>query len=149
MSIIELESYEEVSRDKAWQQAMETDMKMIEKNETWQLVERPMEKPVIGVKLVYKTKLNLDWSGSQDDMKNTSGYAFSFGSGVFSWASIKQHSVALSTAEVEYVSASEATTQAIWLRFVLEDFGAEATSLMVDNTSAIAITKKSSVSPRD
>ncbi|KAI5343806.1 hypothetical protein L3X38_011682 [Prunus dulcis] len=52
-----------------------------------------------------------DWSGSQDDMRSTSGYAFSFGSRVFSWASVKQHSVALSTAEAEYVSASEATTQ--------------------------------------
>ncbi|CAL9023435.1 unnamed protein product [Prunus brigantina] len=85
-----------------------------------------------------------DWSGSQDDMRSTSGYAFSFGSGAFSWASVKQHSVALSTAEAEYVSASEATTQAIWLRFVLEDFGelqTEATPLMVDNTSAIAMTR--------
>ncbi|CAL8112732.1 unnamed protein product [Prunus armeniaca] len=43
-----------------------------------------------------------DWSGSQDDMRSTSGYAFFFGSGVFSWASVKQHSVALATAEVEY-----------------------------------------------
>ncbi|KAI5350347.1 hypothetical protein L3X38_003238 [Prunus dulcis] len=64
-----------------------------------------------------------DWSGSQDDMRSTSVYAFSFGSGAFSWASVKQLSVALSTAEAEYVNASEATTQAIWLRFVLEDFG--------------------------
>ncbi|CAL8993146.1 unnamed protein product [Prunus brigantina] len=30
-----------------------------------------------------------DWSRSQDDMKSTSGYAFSFGSGVFSWAYVK------------------------------------------------------------
>ncbi|CAL2235093.1 unnamed protein product [Prunus armeniaca] len=77
-------------------------------------------------------------------MRSTSGYAFSFGSGAFSWASVKQHSVALSTAEAEYVSASEATTQAIWLRFMIEDFGelqTEATPLMVDNTSAIAMTR--------
>jgi hypothetical protein len=64
-----------------------------------------------------------DWGGSEDDSRSTSGYAFSFGSGVFSWASVKQSTVALSTAEAEYVSASEATAQAIWLRFVLEDFG--------------------------
>ncbi|CAL2266202.1 unnamed protein product [Prunus armeniaca] len=85
-----------------------------------------------------------DWSGSEEDMKRTSGYAFSFGSGVFSWASVKQHSVALSTAEAEYVSAAEATSQAIWLRFVLEDFGEEqttATTLFCDNTSAIAMSK--------
>ncbi|CAL8990976.1 unnamed protein product, partial [Prunus brigantina] len=50
-----------------------------------------------------------DWGGSLEDSKSTSGYAFSFGSGVFSWASVKQNCVALSTAEAEYVSASEAT----------------------------------------
>ncbi|KAL6287822.1 hypothetical protein ACE6H2_012212 [Prunus campanulata] len=85
-----------------------------------------------------------DWSGSEEDMKSTSGYAFSFGSGAFSWASVKQHSVALSTAEAEYVSAAEATSQAIWLRFVLEDFGEEqaaATTVFCDNTSAIAMAR--------
>ncbi|CAN6721160.1 unnamed protein product [Malus baccata var. baccata] len=85
-----------------------------------------------------------DWSGSEDDMRSTSGYAFNLGSGVFSWASIKQSSVALSTAEAEYISAAEATAQAIWLRFVLSDFGeeqAEPTQLLCDNTSAIAISK--------
>ncbi|CAL9009981.1 unnamed protein product [Prunus brigantina] len=81
-----------------------------------------------------------DWSGSEEDMKSTSGYAFTFGSGVFSWASVKQQCVALSIAEAEYVSASEATAQATWLRFVLEDFTV-ATPLNCDNTSAIAITK--------
>ncbi|CAL8132843.1 unnamed protein product [Prunus armeniaca] len=54
-----------------------------------------------------------DWSGSEDDMKSTSRYAFSLGSGAFSWASVKQSSVALSTADAEYVSAAEATAQAI------------------------------------
>ncbi|KAI5343805.1 hypothetical protein L3X38_011681 [Prunus dulcis] len=50
------------SKDKAWQKAMEIEMDMIEKNETWELVDRPSDKPVIGVKWVYKTKLNLDGS---------------------------------------------------------------------------------------
>ncbi|XP_018507412.2 secreted RxLR effector protein 161-like [Pyrus x bretschneideri] len=53
-----------------------------------------------------------DWVRSIDDMKNTSGYAFNLGSDVFSWASIKQNTVALSTAEAEYVSAAEATSKA-------------------------------------
>ncbi|KAI5352873.1 hypothetical protein L3X38_005765 [Prunus dulcis] len=85
-----------------------------------------------------------DWSGCEDDMRSTSGYAFHLGSCVFSWASVKQSSVALSTAEAEYVSAAEATAQAVWLRFVLSDFGeeqVEATPILCDNTSAIAITK--------
>ena len=52
--------------------------------------------------------------------------------------------MALSTTEAEYVSASEATAQAIWLRFVLDDFGemqAEATPLFCDNMSAILMAK--------
>jgi hypothetical protein len=37
---------------------------------------------------------NNDWGGSVDDMKSTSGYCFSLGSGVFSWNSKKQETVA-------------------------------------------------------
>lgn len=51
-------------------------------------------------------------------MRCTSGSAFSFSSRVFSWSSMNQCSVALSIAEVEYVSAAKATAQAIWLIFV-------------------------------
>ena len=77
-------------------------------------------------------------------MRSTSGYAFTLGSGVFSWASIKQNIVALSTAKAKYVSAAKAISQAKWLRFVLEDFGeeqVEGTQIMCDNTSAIAMAK--------
>ena len=35
-----------------------------------------------------------DWGDSIDDMKSTSGYCFSFGSGAFSWSSKKQDIVA-------------------------------------------------------
>ncbi|KAM0981509.1 hypothetical protein ACFX19_014809 [Malus domestica] len=41
---------------------MSTEIEMIEKNDTWELVKRPFDKPVIGVKWVYNTKLNLDGS---------------------------------------------------------------------------------------
>ena len=85
-----------------------------------------------------------DWAGSADDMKSTSGYAFSLGSGMFSWASKKQATVAQSTAEAEYVAAAEATSQAIWLRRILEDMGEkqdEPTKINCDNKSAIAMAK--------
>ncbi|XP_074271155.1 secreted RxLR effector protein 161-like [Silene latifolia] len=64
-----------------------------------------------------------DWAGSVDDMKSTSGYAFTFGSGTFSWNSKKQDIVAQSTAEAEYVAASAAVNQVIWLRKILQDLG--------------------------
>ncbi|KAM0963900.1 hypothetical protein ACFX13_023257 [Malus domestica] len=49
----------------------------------------------------------IDWSGSEDVMSSTSGYAFTFGSGMFSWASVKQHCIALSTAEAENINAEQ------------------------------------------
>ncbi|XP_068340328.1 uncharacterized mitochondrial protein AtMg00810-like [Pyrus communis] len=85
-----------------------------------------------------------DSVGSEDDCRSTSGYAFSFGSGVFSWTFVKQNTIALSTTEAKYVSAAEATTQAIWLRFLLDDFGemqVDATPLFCDNMSAIFMVK--------
>ena len=48
------------------------------------------------------------------------------------------------SAEVEYISASLATSQAIWLRRILEDIKEkqnEATDLLCDNKSTIAIAK--------
>jgi len=101
------------------------------------LFERGKETTLIGY-------CDSDWAGSEDDMRSTSGYAFTLGSGMFSWASIKQNTVALSTVEAEYVFAAEATSQAKWLRFVLEDFGeeqVEGTQIICDNTSAIAMAK--------
>jgi len=37
--------------------SMEPEIKMIEKNNTWELVNYPLGIDIIGVKLVYKTKL--------------------------------------------------------------------------------------------
>ena len=87
---------------------------------------------------------NSDWAGSIDDIKSTSGYAFLFGSSICSWLSKKQSVVAQSTVEAEYVSASKATSQAIWLRRIFEDIGEKQkkrTVLYCDNKSAIAIAK--------
>ncbi|KAK9740342.1 hypothetical protein RND81_03G027900 [Saponaria officinalis] len=85
-----------------------------------------------------------DWGGSIDDMKSTSGYAFTLGSGIFSWQSQKQDNVAQSTAEAEYIAACAAVNQAIWLRKVLKYMGKEqftSTRLLCDSMYVIAIAK--------
>jgi hypothetical protein len=41
---------------------MKEKLMMIEKNETWMLVDRPVHKKVIDVKWIFKTKLNADGS---------------------------------------------------------------------------------------
>ncbi|KAI5346234.1 hypothetical protein L3X38_014113 [Prunus dulcis] len=60
MCIVEPDSFEEADLDESWRCAMEAELEMIERNNTWKLVDRPSNKPVIGVKWVYKVKLNLD-----------------------------------------------------------------------------------------
>jgi hypothetical protein len=52
-----------------------------------------------------------DWAGSAVDRKSTSGCCFTLGSAMVSWCSRKQSSVALSTAEAEYIALSVAVAK--------------------------------------
>ncbi|GJS51131.1 retrovirus-related pol polyprotein from transposon TNT 1-94 [Tanacetum coccineum] len=58
----EPESFEEAIREKSWKKAMEDEIQVIEKNNTWELTNTPSDKDVIGVKWVYKVKFNADGS---------------------------------------------------------------------------------------
>jgi hypothetical protein len=70
-----------------------------------------------GVRLVGYT--DSDWAGCVSDRKSTSGCCFELGSVVVSWFSRKQKSMALSSAEVEYMAPSQASCEARWLRKLL------------------------------
>lgn len=50
--------YEKAVRSKNWRDAMDSEIGAIVKNETWKLVRAPKEAKVIGVKWLYRTKLN-------------------------------------------------------------------------------------------
>ncbi|BBG92824.1 ADP glucose pyrophosphorylase large subunit 1, partial [Prunus dulcis] len=50
--------FEEAVRNVKWRQAMDSEIKSIEKNKTWTLTELPAGAKKIGVKWVYKTKYN-------------------------------------------------------------------------------------------
>jgi hypothetical protein len=56
-----------------------------------------------------------------------------------SWASKKQNSVALSTAEAEYIVAVHCCAQLLWMRQTLSDYGYKLSKvpLLCDNESAI------------
>ncbi|XP_070044873.1 secreted RxLR effector protein 161-like [Nicotiana tomentosiformis] len=56
-----------------------------------------------------------DFQSDRDSRKSTSGYIFTLGGGAISWRSIKQSCVVDSTMEAEYVDASEAAKEAVWL----------------------------------
>jgi hypothetical protein len=85
-----------------------------------------------------------DFAGSLDDRKSTSGHAFHLGTNLISWASKKQPIVSISSAEAEYVTATSASCQVVWLRIILNDMShteKEPTPIFCDNTSTISLSK--------
>lgn len=76
------------------------------------------------------------------DRKSYTGVVFLWKGGAVSWECRKQRTVALSTAEAEYVAMSEAAREAIFLRrFIAEvtDTTEESVKIYSDSQSAIAI----------
>jgi hypothetical protein len=63
---------------------------------------------------------------------------------MISWSSRKQKSVALSTAEAEYMAACEACTEEVWLRKLISDLfdqTLELTTIYCDNQSCIRLSE--------
>jgi hypothetical protein len=58
---------------------------------------------------------DVDWEGSTVDRKNTFNCCFTLGFSMVFWCSMKHSSVALSTAEEEYIALSVAIHDAVWL----------------------------------
>jgi hypothetical protein len=85
-----------------------------------------------------------DWAGDLDERKSTTGYAFYIGVGLVSWNSKRQTTVALSTAEAEYMSATQAVKEALWLKQLLTEIGfTQSHPILIhsDNQGCIALTK--------
>lgn len=79
---------------------------------------------------------------SQEHRRAISGYVFMVDGGAISWSSKKQELVTLSTAEAEYVAATHAAKEAMWLRALFgEVFNpiGKPTTIFGDNQSAIAL----------
>ncbi|KAH9670831.1 hypothetical protein KPL70_017127 [Citrus sinensis] len=88
-----------------------------------------------------------DFMSDKDSRKSTSGYVFTLGSGAISWRSVKQSCIAYSTTEAEYVAASEAAKEAVWLRKFLQDLEVVPAvtaplKLFCDNSGAVAQPKE-------
>jgi hypothetical protein len=81
-----------------------------------------------------------DYAGCKVDRKSTSGGCQLIGRSLVSWSSKKQNSVALSTAEAEYISAGSCCAQLLWMKQTLLDYGVKFKEipLLCDN-SAIKI----------
>ncbi|GKE08329.1 hypothetical protein Tco_1411880 [Tanacetum coccineum] len=76
--------------------------------------------------------------------KGTTGIIFYYGESPISWSTQKQATVALSSCESEFIAATAAATQALWLKRLLSKLThsqEEKVTIQVDNKSAIALMK--------
>jgi hypothetical protein len=82
-----------------------------------------------------------NYVGCKVDRKSTSGTCQFLGRSLVSWSSKRQNSVALSTAEAEYVTAGSCCAQLLWMRQTLNDYSYTMNHipLLCDNESAIKI----------
>src|SRR5258706_15835903 len=60
-----------------------------------------------------------DWAGCVDTRRSTSGFVWIMGGGAICWRSKLQSIVALSSTEAEYVGATPAIQEVVWLRDLL------------------------------
>ena len=82
------------------------------------------------------------WSSDLDDIRSVSGYIFSLESGVISWNSKKQPTVALSSAEAEYLGLSSSAQEAMFQRSLLGGLGITdlpLTTIYGDNQASLAL----------
>lgn len=86
-----------------------------------------------------------DFAGNIEDRKSTGGMVFYLDESVITWVSQKQKCVTLSSCEAQFMAATAAACQAIWLRKLLSQITNEPTGpviLYIDNKSTIDLEKK-------
>ncbi len=77
-----------------------------------------------------------DWGGEIETRRPTTGFTFLLANGAVSWMSKKQPTMALLSTKAEYMPASSATREAIWLRRLLFELGfaqEDATRILTDS----------------
>jgi hypothetical protein len=84
-------------------------------------------------------------AGDKDSRRSTIGYVFTIGGTTVNWISKLKKVVSLSTIEAEYVAATEASNEMIWLQRFMEELGKkqENNRLYCDSESSIHIAKNS------
>ena len=90
---------------------------------------------------------DFSFQSDHDDSKSMSGFMFILNDGAVCWKSFKQQTVADSVCEAEYIVASDATKEAVWLQKFITELGVSSSIvglvlLFYDNTGAIAQAKE-------
>jgi len=89
-----------------------------------------------------------DWAGDVDDRRSTTGCVLLLHGCPIVWLSKKQATVALSTAEAEYMAMSAAVQEVKWLTALLSELREPAAlpvTLYTDNQAAVSISSNAAV----
>ena len=62
-----------------------------------------------------------DWASDVDTRRSTTGYVFLLSNGAISWKYRRKPTVALSSTEAEYMTVTDASKEATWLRRLYQD----------------------------
>ena len=97
--------------------------------------------------LIVNGYVDASFDTDPDDSKSQTGYVFTLNGGAVSWCSSKQSIVAGSTCEAEYIAASEAANEGVWMKEFISDLGVIRSAsgpmeIFCDNTGAIALAKE-------
>eukprot|EP00983_Pelagomonas_calceolata_P072593 1151781-Pelagomonas_calceolata.AAC.2 len=79
-----------------------------------------------------------DYAGGIDTRRSTTGYVFILNGSIISWSSRLQATVAVSTAEAEYMAAAQALKEALWLRIRAS---LKTIQMYTDNQAALTLLK--------
>ena len=83
--------------------------------------------------------VDANWARYLDQRRSTSEYVFNLFGGVVSWMSKKQSIVALSTTEAEYMVATHASKEVVWLQRLCSSMGLVQGAIRIDCDSQSAI----------
>ena len=83
--------------------------------------------------------VDADWAGDLDQRRSTSGYVFILFGGAICWMNKKQGVVALSTTKVEYMGATHARKEVLWLQRLCSEIGFKQQAVRIDCDSQSAI----------
>ncbi|KAL0386240.1 UNVERIFIED_CONTAM: Retrovirus-related Pol polyprotein from transposon TNT 1-94 [Sesamum radiatum] len=74
-----------------------------------------------GGELILEGYSDASFQSDDDDAKFQSGFVFKLNGGVVAWKSSKKDTTTDSTTEAEYIAASEAAKDAVWMKNYIQD----------------------------
>ncbi|KAL0445168.1 UNVERIFIED_CONTAM: Retrovirus-related Pol polyprotein from transposon TNT 1-94 [Sesamum latifolium] len=77
-----------------------------------------------GGELILEGYSDASFQSDEGDAKSQSGFVFKLNGGVVAWKSSKQDTTTDSTTEAEYIAASEAAKEAVWMKNYIQKLGA-------------------------